>query len=57
MQNIDSNLVYVVSLGSKKLKNWEIGWQDIVNKKHNIFENKTEVPLKNKFCINAYLVG
>lgn len=37
MQNIDSNLVYVVSLSSKKPENWEINWQDIVNKKRFYF--------------------
>lgn len=37
MQNVDSNLVYVVSLGSGKFKNWEIGWKDIVNRKKYYF--------------------
>lgn len=37
MQKIDSNWVYVVSLGWKKPKNWRINWQDIVNKKKKYF--------------------
>lgn len=37
MQKIDSNLVYVVSLGSDKPPNWKIGWIDIVAKKSHYF--------------------
>ncbi len=32
MQKVDSNWVYVVSLGSGIPTNWKISWQDIVNK-------------------------
>lgn len=37
MQKIDSNWVYVVSLGSNIPENWKISWQDIVNKKMKYF--------------------
>ena len=37
MQKIDSNWVYVVSLGWKKPIKWQINWQDIVNKKSKYF--------------------
>lgn len=37
MQKVDSNLVYVVSLGSGTNDSWKIGWQDIVNKKRKYF--------------------
>jgi hypothetical protein len=37
MQKIDSNLVYIVSLGSGKPPKWEIGWIDIVTKKFRYF--------------------
>lgn len=37
MQKIDSNMVFVVSLGWDKPDNWQINWQDIVNKKRKYF--------------------
>lgn len=37
MQKIDSNMVFVVSLGWSKPNNWQINWQDIVNKKRKYF--------------------
>lgn len=37
MQKIDSNLVYVVSLGSGKPDKWTLSWQDIVNKHSKYF--------------------
>lgn len=37
MQKIDSNLVYVVSLGSGTPDKWTISWQDIVNKHSKYF--------------------
>jgi hypothetical protein len=37
MQKIDSNWVYVVSLGSDAPDKWKINWQDIVNKKRKYF--------------------
>jgi hypothetical protein len=37
MQKIDSNLVYVVSLGSRNPPEWKIGWIDIIAKKHHYF--------------------
>jgi len=37
MQKIDSNLVYVVSLGWNKPEKWKINWQDIVNKRSRYF--------------------
>lgn len=37
MQNSDSNLVYVVSLGSGFPENWDISWIDIVVKKKKYF--------------------
>lgn len=37
MQNIDSNKVYVVSLGSNKPKGWEISWKEVVTDKHQYF--------------------
>lgn len=37
MQNIDSNWIYVVSLGSGTPKGWNISWIDIVNKRLRYF--------------------
>jgi len=37
MQKIDSNMVFVVSLGWDTPDNWKINWQDIVNKKRKYF--------------------
>jgi hypothetical protein len=37
MQKIDSNMVYVVSLGSGTPDKWTISWQDIVNKHSKYF--------------------
>ena len=37
MQKIDSNWVYVVSLGWGTPNKWKINWQDIVNKKRKYF--------------------
>lgn len=37
MQKIDSNWVYIVSLGWDKPDKWQINWQDIVNKKKKYF--------------------
>lgn len=37
MQNVHSNKVFVVSLGSGMPQKWEISWQDIVNKKRKYF--------------------
>ena len=37
MQKVDSNWVYVVSLGSGIPDNWKISWQDIVNKHQKYF--------------------
>ena len=37
MQKIDSNLVYVVSLGSGMPPNWKIGWIEIVKEKLHYF--------------------
>lgn len=37
MQNIDSNWVYVVSLGSGTPEGWAISWIDIVNKRSKYF--------------------
>lgn len=37
MQKIDSNRVFVVSLGGGNPDNWKISWQDIVNKRHRYF--------------------
>ena len=37
MQKIDSNLAYIVSLGSGKPPKWGIGWIDIVTKKLRYF--------------------
>jgi hypothetical protein len=37
MQKIDSNWVYVVSLGWKKPDKWKINWQDIVNISNKYF--------------------
>ena len=33
MQNVDSNWVYVVSLGSGTPKDWKLSWIDVVEKK------------------------
>lgn len=37
MQNVDSNWVFVVSLGSGKPSKWKLSWIDIVNKKQQYF--------------------
>ena len=37
MQKVDSNWVYVVSLGWKTPERWKINWQDTVNKKGKYF--------------------
>ena len=37
MQKIESNLVYVVSLGSRNPPEWKIGWIDIITKKNHYF--------------------
>jgi hypothetical protein len=37
MQKIESNLVYVVSLGSRNPPEWQIGWIDIITKKGHYF--------------------
>ena len=37
MQNIDSNLVYVVSLSSKKIGDTSLSWKEIVTKKNSYF--------------------
>lgn len=37
MQKVDSNWVYVVSLGWNKPDKWKINWQDIVNVKRKYF--------------------
>lgn len=37
MQKIDSNMVFVVSLGWDTPDKWKINWQDIVNKKRKYF--------------------
>jgi len=37
MQKIDSNWVYVVSLGSAKPAQWSFNWQDVVNKHKKYF--------------------
>lgn len=37
MQNVDSNLVYVVSLSSKKIEQTNLTWKDIVTKKNSYF--------------------
>lgn len=37
MQKVDSNWVYIVSLGNDKPNGWDISWQDIVNKHNKYF--------------------
>ncbi|MGA3287616.1 MAG: hypothetical protein ABSD46_09330 [Bacteroidota bacterium] len=37
MQKIESNLVYVVSLGSRNPPEWQIGWIDIIAKRRHYF--------------------
>jgi hypothetical protein len=37
MQNVDSNWVYVVSLGSDTPKGWKLSWIDVVEQKGRYF--------------------
>jgi len=37
MQNVDSNWVYVVSLGSDTPKGWKVSWIDVVEKRQRYF--------------------
>jgi hypothetical protein len=39
MQKVDSNWVYVVSLGWNTPEGWKINWQDIVNKRRKYFHH------------------